>query len=159
MNAFVDQDRDLAAEIDALELPEMRSLLSGRKTRSVPKAANGAPTGSEMDIQKSIVSLVRTAYPKAIITKVENETGQAHTNGFAYGRARRASGVTKDFPDLVIFWPGGIVTIPEVKKPGGRVRAGQDAMIARLNAMGFYADIVASLDEAKALFRRAGVIR
>jgi len=54
---------------------------------------------------------------------------------------------TRDLPDRLILLPGGQVRFVEVKRPGQVPRPGQMRILARLQALGFQADWVASAAE------------
>jgi hypothetical protein len=146
--------RTIAEEIDALEVPGLPSLAS-RKPRYMPRLPKGVPVPTEDQVQRSIIALVKRLGGKAVA--VENETKQELGRNGMF--TRRARGVVAGTCDLFTFWPGNICVPIECKRPGGKVRPEQDGFVDMLTGLGFTAGIVASVDEAEALFRRAGVVR
>lgn len=152
MSAFVNTDVSLTEEFDALEAAGRQRALP----RRAAKGLKGAPQPTESQVQRAILNYVSRSHPAAMAWHVPNGLG-GHTARQKIRRHRE--GVRAGVPDLTVCWPGGVTVFVEVKKPGGEVSEAQADRILRLRRMGFTAGIVASLDEAIALFRQAGVVR
>ncbi len=56
-------------------------------------------------------------------------------------------------PDRLLFMPGGVVLIVELKRPGGRRRPHQIKMIEELQKLGHKAFFADSLDQVKARYK------
>ncbi|MDT8333016.1 VRR-NUC domain-containing protein [Roseomonas gilardii] len=143
-------DVPLADEIDRLETLDLLS----RKPRRLPKPPKGAPIPTEDQVQKAVIKLVERHGGRAVA--VENETKRKLGRNAMF--ARRARGVVAGTSDLFTFWKNGVCVPVECKRPGGAVRPEQDDFLSLMERLGFAAGIVCSVDEAEALFRRAGVI-
>lgn len=148
--AFVDQGRSLVDEMDALEA-------AGRQAPAPKRAAKGlkgAPQPTELQVQRAILNYIAVAHPGAMAWHVPNGLG-GHTDGQKL--RRHYEGVRAGVPDLTVLFPQAVAVFVEVKKPGGKIADSQTDRILRMRRMGFTAGIAASLDEAKDLFRQAGV--
>lgn len=53
-------------------------------------------------------------------------------------------------PDRMLLAPGGRVAFVELKRPGGRVRPLQRLVLKRLRRLGFRAEIVDNVEDARA---------
>lgn len=66
------------------------------------------------------------------------------------GRALKLALINRiGFPDRTCLLPGGRVVFLEIKKPGGRVSMHQQVWLKRLRELGFVAEVVFSLEDAK----------
>jgi hypothetical protein len=146
-------DLPLAQEIDALETPRLQS----RPSRRIPKGLKGAPQPTEDQVQRSILNYLRKLPGEPLAWHVRNERDKKLTRNQMF--RRKSLGLKAGVPDLTICWKGGIVVFLEVKAPGGEISEAQEDRIARLQELGCHVGVAASLDDALAVFQRAGVIR
>jgi hypothetical protein len=146
-------DLTLAEEIDALEAPRLQS----RPSRRIPKGLKGAPQPTEDQVQRSILNYLRKLPGEPLAWHVRNENDKKLGRNQMF--RRKALGRKAGVPDLTICWKGGIVVFVEVKAPGGEISEAQEDRIARLRELGHHVGVAASLDEAIAIFQRAGVVR
>ena len=136
---------------------EIDRLAPKKPIRSRPAKSRGARETGKGGVHRAVVALVRRAYPQAMVMHLENETFGRLSQ--AQHAAKRADGLYVGAPDLLVAWPGGVVTWIEVKREvGGAVSTAQRDCHARLRRMGFHVAVVRSVDEAKAAFQAAGVI-
>jgi hypothetical protein len=154
--AFVDHGRSLAEEIDGLEVPGIPSL-AFRRTRRMPKGLKGAPQPSEDQVQRSILGYLKRLPAEPLFWHVRNERDKKLTRNQMF--RRKGLGLKSGVPDLTICWPNGVVVFLEVKAPGGETSEAQEDRIERLQQLGHHVGVAASLDDALAVFRRAGVVR
>jgi len=145
----------LAEEMDALEVPGLPSLAS--RTRRMPKGIKGAPQPSEDQVQRSVLAYLKRLHIEPLTWHVRNETDKKLTRNQMF--RRKALGKKGGVPDLTICWPGGVVVFLELKAPGGSTTVAQEDRIARLEQLGHHVGVASTLDEARAVFRKAGVIR
>lgn len=113
---------------------------------------------NERAVQRSIIKLLRVAFPKVFTFAVPNGAVLA---GNAGQRARQmgallGDGLVKGCPDICCLWANGSAML-EVKRPkGSRTSDEQKAIHALLGTLGIPVSIVRSPDEAHAALRAAG---
>ena len=114
-----------------------------RRTRSRGKER------PEHGLQRSLVTAIYAEYPGIIVVHADAGADTA-------ARRRRLAelGAYAGFPDLALFFPGGFVLCIECKDVGGRPSAKQKETIRRLNAMGFRATFVTSIEAGLAWIAR-----
>ena len=54
----------------------------------------------------------------------------------------------RGWPDRTLLFPGGVIAFVEVKTPTGKLKHQQVYWITVLRKLGFYAEVIRSLDEA-----------
>ena len=112
----------------------------------------GKRKNPEHDLQRAAIQWLRLALvPPAFATSIE--TGRA-------GRMARmmdaARGVTPGFPDMLVFWVGGVIGL-ELKSAKGVVSDQQIAMAHRLSACGVSVYTCRTLEQIEAACRAKGV--
>jgi hypothetical protein len=137
-------------QLDALEKPVKRA--------RVGKAVKGGPT--ERVIQRGIVKGLRERHLRVIhIPNGGQYTGDSIAR-LRMAMAKRMDGEVAGFPDLLVLRPlkrgGPEIGLLEVKRAGGVLSERQVATLAHLEADGFKAAVVTSLDEALAALRSWG---
>ncbi len=125
-----------------------------RPVRARRKAAPGPklPRASEDQVQRAIIRALEMC--NVYVAHVPN--GGARTE--ATGRYLKTLGVRSGFPDLVCVNHARIAFL-EVKGPSGKTSDNQDECHAALKRRGASVTVVASVDEALAACREAGVIK
>jgi len=110
---------------------------------------------TEDQIQQSIVSWLRLTLPNdAIIHHSVNGGSRGGTAGAIDGARRKAMGMHKGFPDLVIFLDHRTVIFIEVKDAKGKVSPSQRLTQKSLANKGFvHWYVVRSLEEAQKVMR------
>ena len=117
-------------------------------------------TPTERQVQRSILQMMGTAFPRVYVAHVPNG---AHLAGDKLERvmqmgALKGDGLKNGFPDLVCYWNHGHALM-EVKRPGYRpsdVKPAQVETHAILSEMGFTPAIVTSPEEAFAFLKDRG---
>jgi len=66
------------------------------------------------------------------------------------GECIKLSGGSRGMPDRLILLPGGRALFVEMKRPGGIVSMHQSRWLARLQELGFTAQVVTSVEEGLA---------
>lgn len=148
-------------DLERMSVPPIPSLAAGermtKKGRALERPAKGKPVPTEGAVQRSILSYLEMAHPRALAWHVKNENDRRLSYG---ANARRAAlGRKRGIPDLTVVFPGPVVVFLEVKRPGGVVSAAQDGRLAHLTMLGCHVGVATSLEEAIEVFRRAGVVR
>ncbi len=104
---------------------------------------------TEADIQRAIVTYLRTVMPKAIVHHSGAEGNRGGTRGMLDGKRRKAMGQLPGWPDLqVITFVGSLFF--EVKTKTGRVSTAQAFMHKSLREMGCRVAVVRSIDDVRA---------
>jgi hypothetical protein len=124
--------------LDALEKPV-------RKPR-FGKAVKGGP--SERVIQRQIVAALRK-----LGILVHHSPNGSHLAGDRFARVKqtaalKADGMMAGFPDLLLIRRNGEAGFLEVKAPGGKLEASQEALFPKLQQRSSRVAVVTSLDEA-----------
>jgi hypothetical protein len=106
---------------------------------------------SERQVQRAILQMAGLCFPDVLIVHVPNGS---HLSGDDRARAMqmgalKGDGLKVGFPDLACYWNHGHCLI-EVKRPGGKVSPGQEAMHADLAGKGYRPAVVTSPAEAHA---------
>jgi hypothetical protein len=108
---------------------------------------------SEAQVQRAIIDWLR--WKNILAVHIPNEGKRsAHA-----GKRLKGEGMRPGFPDLVVYGAGGRHVLLEVKRPGWRpsdVSDNQRAMHARLRELGAVVEVVASIDDTRAVLRAAG---
>ena len=106
----------------------------------------------EQALQVEIVQwMKRTLPPEVVFFHVPN--GGGRTKG--QGAIMKAMGVIPGVPDLIVSWPGCVAAI-ELKAGAGRASEAQQAMQARMAAIGWQVFECRSLDQFKLILRNLG---
>jgi hypothetical protein len=127
-----------AAELDALEKPAPRV--------KVGKAYKGMPL--ERTIQRDIMrALGKLGYLSAHIANEGRLEGDA-TARMKQAAVRKADGLMRGIPDLIVFGRGGRVGLIEVKRPGSYLSAAQVACMAMIERLGTPCAAVCSVEDA-----------
>ncbi len=114
---------------------------------------------TERAVQRSILAMCGRCFPDVFITAIPNG---AHLAGGDVARfkqmgALKGDGLKVGFPDLLLLWSHGRGVLVEVKRPKlGKLSEVQEALHARLSAIGWPVATVTTEDEVYALLRQAG---
>jgi hypothetical protein len=142
----------MSAPAEAILGDEDDIIRAPRKKRGRPEAA----------IVNSIRQWLQLAVPGAVCWASQNEVPFRTSDpraGFAMMAARRAAGMVKGAPDLTVACPNGVTIYLEVKAPRGVIQPAQVEFHERLRRIGHRVAVVRSIDDARAVFKAAGVIR
>lgn len=119
----------------------------GMLPRGVKSPAKKVPAKTEYQIQKECMKWLRDTYPGVVATAT---VGGAHLSSGPRGAAKlRAAGYLNGIPDVLIFRAVGNEhgLFIELKRPQGRVRPEQEAVITDLRREGYRCQIVRSEQE------------
>lgn len=119
-----------------------------------------APLPTERQVQRSILSMMGTYFPRVFIHHSPNGGHLAGNDvaRFKQVGALKGDGMKVGFPDLIAIWNHGIAFM-EVKRPGyspSSVKPEQLRVHAELAEMGFAPAIVTSPEEAYAFLKERG---
>lgn len=119
-----------------------------------------APPPTERQVQRSILQMMGTAFPRVLVHHSPNGGHLAGNDEarFKQAGALRGDGMKAGFPDLIAIWNRGVAFM-EVKRPGytpSQVSPQQVQIHAQLAEMGFSPAIVTSPEEAFAFLRERG---
>ena len=135
---------------------ERRARAAAPREPSLPKRKRAAP---ERDAQRAVVAWLRMCGCLVQATFTE-QRGNARTaeERARYGAARKASGATAGFPDLVVCAPAaGRSFFVEMKAAQGRLSDAQRAVHEWLRRAGHLVFVARSVAELEADLRRSGI--
>ena len=112
----------------------------------------------EAAIHKAILAYLRLRFPRGLVVHAANEMNLAadpRSKAIAQNRAK-SLGMVPGWPDLMLLLgdgsgePGtGEMFAFEVKAPGGRTSENQQAVLAKLQLLGFRAAVVRSVRDVE----------
>jgi len=111
------------------------------------------PAATEAQIQRAIIDALRWRGIMAV------HVPNAGKRSAIAGRRLKGEGMRPGFPDLVVYGPGGLHMLMEIKRTGWRpsdVSDDQRAMHERLRELGQVVEIVDGIGAALAVLRREG---
>lgn len=114
---------------------------------------------SERSVQRAILKMAGTCFPRVIIHHSPNGAHLAGNNTARFKQmgALLGDGLKKGFPDLIALWAHGNGCLIECKRPKlGKLSDTQKAMHEALEAIGWPVAVVTSPDEAFDVLRAAG---
>jgi len=107
----------------------------------------------EQSLQKSIVTFIRTAYPRAVCFHVPNGGGRSKIEAAIF----KSIGVMSGVADLCILWKGGHVGFIEVKAGKGKLSENQLKFMDHCVRLGIPWECVNSLEQAQSTLKHWGV--
>ncbi len=123
-----------------------------------PALARRSITPLERQVQRSILAMCGKCFPDVVIHHSPNGAQLAgdKRSRFKQIGALKGDGTKPGWPDLECFWDGGGVFLEVKRAKGGVVSPAQEAVHARLSAIGWPVAVVRSPDEAHAALCAAG---
>ena len=112
----------------------------------------------EGPIHRSILAYLRLTFPAAIVHHSPNEVPLAGKNVARAISKAKWNGMVTGFPDIVVFPYSNIGPLFfEVKADKGTATEAQEAVIGQLQALGYHAAVVRSIDDVAARLAEWGV--
>jgi len=106
---------------------------------------------TETDIHKAIIAWLRVVLPDALVHHSPNEGVRGGKAGMIDGARKKAMGQMTGWPDIeVMLWSNLGPLFFEVKGPTGRISKEQDAVLTRLQELGYRVAVVHSVDDVRA---------
>ena len=113
---------------------------------------------SEQVIQSAIIDYLRRILPDAIVHHSPNEGVRGGKKGLLDGARKKAAGQVAGFPDIIVLPWGSIGPLFfEVKTATGKTSLAQDAILERLQTLGYRVAVVQSIDDCRRCLYEWGI--
>ena len=101
----------------------------------------------EGPIHRAILAHLRDIFPGALVVHAANEIGLKGKDVARQIAKAKFNGMVPGFPDLACFLPEGEAVFFEVKAEGNTTSPAQKSVLAQLEALGFRAAVVRSVQD------------